>query len=153
MFGRDPKPNTTFDILIGRTAHVRGDIDFAGGLHLDGRVSGSVRAEGAGDSTLSVSETGCIDGSAAATHVILNGTVRGGITASGRVILGPRSKVHGDVAYGVIETALGAEILGRLVPAGATVSRESPPAEVEVEVEVGAEAAGSPGSPPAEAEA
>lgn len=117
MFGRDSKRPTAVDILIGKSARIRGDIDFAGGLHLDGRVAGHVRAEGDSHSTLSVSETGWIEGSAEAAEVILNGTVRGDIRATGRVALGPRAKVHGDVHYGVIETALGAEILGRLVPA------------------------------------
>jgi cytoskeletal protein CcmA (bactofilin family) len=116
MFGRDSMRPVAVDILIGKTARIRGDIDFAGGLHLDGRVAGHVRADPDSASTLSVSETGWIEGSAQAADVILNGTVRGDILASGRVALGPRAKVHGDVHYGSIETALGAEILGRLVP-------------------------------------
>src|SRR5215469_13582764 len=116
MFGRDSKHPVAVDILIGKTARIRGDIDFAGGLHLDGRVAGHVRADPDSASTLSVSETGWIEGSAQAANVLLNGTVRGDILASGRVALGPRAKVHGDVHYGVIEPALGAEILGRLVP-------------------------------------
>lgn len=117
MFSRESKRANAVDILIGKTATIRGDIDFAGGLHLDGRVAGHVRADPDPGSTISVSETGWIEGSAQAADVILNGTVRGDIVASGRVVLGPRAKVHGDVHYGVIETALGAEILGRLVPA------------------------------------
>jgi|GEM_PF-1983963 len=114
MFGRDSKRQV--DILIGKTARIRGDIDFSGGLHLDGRVAGHVRADRDADSTLSISERGWIEGSAEATNVILNGTVRGDIRATGHVALGRRAKVYGDVYYGVIETALGAEILGRLVP-------------------------------------
>jgi cytoskeletal protein CcmA (bactofilin family) len=116
MFGRGSKPNTPIDILIGKSARIRGDIDFSGGLHLDGRVMGSVRAVGARDSMLSVSEDGCIEGCVEAVDVVLNGTVRGDIRASERVVLGPRSRVQGDVYYGVIEAALGAEIQGRLVP-------------------------------------
>lgn len=116
MFGRGSKPNTPIDILIGKSARIRGDVDFAGGLHLDGRVMGSVRAGGTRDSMLSVSEDGCIEGSVEAADVVLNGTVKGDIRASERVVLGPRSRVQGDVYYGVIEAALGAEIQGRLVP-------------------------------------
>ncbi|HTW38019.1 MAG TPA: polymer-forming cytoskeletal protein [Steroidobacteraceae bacterium] len=116
MFGRGSKPPTTIDILIGRTARIRGDVDFAGGLHLDGRVAGNVRAEGEAASMLSVSEEGCIEGSVEAAHVVLNGSVRGDIYALERLVLGPRSKVQGDVYYRVIEAALGAEIQGRLVP-------------------------------------
>lgn len=127
MFGRDSKRSSTVDILIGKTARIRGDIDFAGGLHLDGRVVGHVRADSGAASTLSISETGCIEGSVEASNVILNGTVTGDIRASGRVVLGPRSKVHGDVYYGVIESALGAEILGRLVPAEGAACGEALP--------------------------
>jgi len=116
MFGRGTKANNPIDILIGKSARIRGDVDFSGGLHLDGRVTGSVRANGAPESMLSVSEEGCIEGSVEAAAVVLNGTVTGDIRASERVVLGPRSRVQGDVYYGVIEAALGAEIQGRLVP-------------------------------------
>ncbi len=126
MLGRDSKRTARVDILIGKSARIHGDIDFAGGLHLDGHVTGSVRADGEpAGSTLSVSESGSIEGSVEVANVVLNGTVKGDIHATGRVVLGPSSKVQGDVHYGVIETAAGAEILGRLVPAAA---REGDPA-------------------------
>ena len=149
MFGRDSKHPVAVDILIGKTARIRGDIDFAGGLHLDGRVAGHVRADPDSASTLSVSETGWIEGSAQAANVLLNGTVRGDILASGRVALGPRAKVHGDVHYGVIETALGAEILGRLVPMAERRSsardagkEDAPAAECDAALEVAARLGG-----------
>jgi len=116
MFGRDSRRTSRFDILIGKSARIQGDIDYSGGLHLDGRVAGNVRAEGEGSSTLSVSETGWIEGSVMVPNVLLDGTVRGDIHARERLVLGPNAKVQGDVYYGVIETSLGAEILGRLVP-------------------------------------
>jgi len=115
MFGRDAK-NSRIDILIGKTAAIQGDIDFSGGLHLDGRVTGHVRAQGASGSTLSVSEGGCIEGSVEVPNVMLNGTVKGDIRASERVVLGASAKVQGNVYYGVIESAIGAEIAGKLVP-------------------------------------
>jgi cytoskeletal protein CcmA (bactofilin family) len=115
MFGRDPK-SSRIDILIGKTAQIRGDIDFTGGLHLDGSVSGHVRAAGAPGSTLSVSETGCVEGSVDVPNVVLNGTVRGDIRAEERVVLGSSAKVQGNVYYGVIETQIGAQIAGKLVP-------------------------------------
>jgi len=129
MFTRGSKPNTPIDILIGKSARIRGDVDFSGGLHLDGRVTGSVRADGTPDSMLSVSEEGCIEGSVEAAHVVLNGAVKGDIRASERIVLGPRSRVQGDVYYGVIEAALGAEIQGRLVPLR---GEDAPVAEADV---------------------
>ena len=124
MCGREPKPSSRVDILIGKTARIRGDIDFAGGLHLDGRVTGSVRADGAAGSTLSVSEGACIEGSVEVANVVLNGTVKGDIRAARHVVLGPSAKVQGNVYYGSIESASGAEILGKLVPANEPPSSE-----------------------------
>jgi cytoskeletal protein CcmA (bactofilin family) len=103
--------------VIGKSTHVQGDVEFSGGLHLDGRISGNVRANPGSNSTLSVSEYGRIDGAVEAANVILDGTVAGPIRASGRVVMGCSARVLGDVHYGVIEMALGAEIIGRLVPA------------------------------------
>ena len=116
MFQRDPKPTNRIDILIGKSACIQGDIDFAGGLHLDGRVAGNVRADGQPSSALSVSDAGCIEGSVDVPNVSLDGTVKGDIRASGRVVLGASANVEGDVHYGSIETAFGAQIRGRLVP-------------------------------------
>lgn len=128
MFGRDSRRNSRIDILIGKTARIQGDIDFSGGLHLDGRVAGNVRAEGDGHSSLSVSDGGCIEGSVVVPHVLLDGTVRGDIRARERLVLGANAKVQGDVYYGVIETSLGAQILGRLVPlAGEAVAKAAEP--------------------------
>ena len=116
MFGRDSKPSARIDTLIGKAASVQGDVEFAGGLHLDGRVAGNVRAEGDATATLSVSEHGSIDGSVEAANVVLNGSVRGDIHASTRLVLGATARVYGNVHYGVIEMTLGAEIKGKLVP-------------------------------------
>lgn len=116
MFGRESKSNGRIDTLVGRTAKVDGDLDFTGGLHLDGRVAGNVRADNDPTATLSVSETGSIEGSVEVPTVMLNGVVRGDIMARDRVVLGATARVEGNVQYGVIEMTLGAEIKGKLVP-------------------------------------
>ncbi len=117
MFKRRDKTQGRIDTLIGRSASIQGDIEFAGGLHVDGRVAGSVCASG--DGALSVSEHGVIEGSVAAPYVVLNGRVNGDIFGAERVVLGSKARVRGNVQYGVIEMALGAEISGKLVPLGA----------------------------------
>jgi cytoskeletal protein CcmA (bactofilin family) len=117
MFKRRDKDTLgRIDTLIGRSASVQGDIEFAGGLHIDGRITGSVRATHGSSSSLSVSEHGVIEGSVEAQNVVLNGRVNGDIVGSERVVLGGKARVRGNVHYGVIEMALGAEISGKLVP-------------------------------------
>jgi cytoskeletal protein CcmA (bactofilin family) len=120
MFNRSDKQAANIDTLIGRSASVQGDIEFSGGLHIDGRVAGNVRVAAGGKASLSVSEHGLIEGSVEAPQVVLNGTVNGDIFAAERVVLGARARVRGNVSYGVIEMALGAEITGRLIPSGPT---------------------------------
>ena len=117
MFNRDSRP-PKIDTLIGKAAHVHGDVDFQGGLHLDGRIDGAVRSGDAPESSLSVSESGSIDGAVQVPNVVLNGTVRGDIHARERVVLGATARVEGDVYYGVIEMTLGAQIVGKLVRLG-----------------------------------
>jgi cytoskeletal protein CcmA (bactofilin family) len=117
MFKRREKDTLgRIDTLIGRTASVQGDVEFAGGLHIDGRITGSVRATAGLAASLSVSEHGVIEGSVEAPQVVLNGRVNGDIVGRDRVVLGGKARVRGNVHYGVIEMALGAEISGKLVP-------------------------------------
>jgi cytoskeletal protein CcmA (bactofilin family) len=114
MFSRDSRP-PHIDTLIGKGVRVEGDIDFLGGMHLDGAVAGNVRSNATPGSTLSVSETGSIEGSVEVPNVILQGQVRGDIHAAERVVLGATARVEGDVYYGIIEMTLGAQISGKLV--------------------------------------
>src|ERR1700745_933184 len=113
MFTRDTKP-ARIDTLIGKEAHVHGDIEFAGGLHLDGSIVGNVRSDRAPTATLSVSPGGSREGSVDVPNVRLDGTVKGDIHAPGRVILGATARVEGNLYYGVIEMTLGAQIMGKL---------------------------------------
>jgi cytoskeletal protein CcmA (bactofilin family) len=108
------KREARIDTLIGKAARVHGDMEFAGGLHLDGTIEGNLRADPVEGSSLSVSETGSIDGNVEADSVMLNGAVRGDIIARGRVVLGATAQVQGNVYYGVIEMTLGAQIIGKV---------------------------------------
>lgn len=117
MFNRRDKESVgRIDTLIGSSARVQGDVEFTGGLHVDGRITGSVRVSAGAEGSLSVSEHGVIEGSVEAPQVVLNGRVNGDIFGRERVVLGGKARVCGNVHYGVIEMALGAEISGKLVP-------------------------------------
>jgi cytoskeletal protein CcmA (bactofilin family) len=126
MFKRKPNNNASVDTLIGPKTRINGDVEFAGGFHLDGYINGNVTCDGAADAFLSVSEQGCIEGSVYAPNVLLNGTVKGNIDAADRVELGAKAKVLGNVAYTFIETAVGAQISGKLIHRAAASAHKAP---------------------------
>jgi cytoskeletal protein CcmA (bactofilin family) len=126
VFNRELRP-PRIDTLIGKPARVYGDLEFSGGLHLDGTITGNVRAAPGSDSTLSVSDTGSIEGTVEVSNVILGGTVKGDIQAEGRLFLDATARVEGNVYYGVIEMTLGAQIMGKLM----RISVQSPAAPEE----------------------
>jgi cytoskeletal protein CcmA (bactofilin family) len=115
MFKQKQSKNANVDTLIGAKTRINGDIEFNGGLHLDGYINGNVKGDSSGGTFLSVSEHGCIEGSVIAPNVILNGIVKGDIEASDRVELGSKARVLGNVVYTIIETAVGAQINGKLI--------------------------------------
>jgi cytoskeletal protein CcmA (bactofilin family) len=116
MFGRRKQTSMRIDTLLGRTATLNGDLDFSGGLHLDGRVNGNVRSTAPDGGALSVSESGFIEGAVQVTNIVMNGTVNGDMHAGERLVLGEKARVNGNVYYGVIEMAPGAVITGKLIP-------------------------------------
>jgi cytoskeletal protein CcmA (bactofilin family) len=118
MFKQKPTKNAEIDTLIGAKTRINGDVEFSGGLRVDGYINGNVKCESGADSTLSVSEEGCIEGSVIVPNIVLNGVVKGDIEASDRVELGPRARVMGSVHYTTIETAVGAQINGKLIHRG-----------------------------------
>ncbi len=116
MFGRRKQTSTRIDTLLGRTANLNGDLEFSGGLHLDGRVNGNVRSNAEDGGALSVSESGFIEGRVEVTNIVMNGTVNGDMCARERLVLGGKARINGNVFYGVIEMAPGAVITGKLIP-------------------------------------
>jgi cytoskeletal protein CcmA (bactofilin family) len=110
------------DTLIGRQTEVLGDVRFAGGLHVDGKIKGSVTTLGADKgATLSVSESGTIEGDVRVPTMILNGTVIGDVRATERLSLAAKARVSGNVHYKVLQMEPGAMINGQLLYEGSDV--------------------------------
>ena len=115
MFGRKDAMNAAVDTLVGENTKINGDVKFSGRCHIDGDVKGNVSADSDSNSALSVSEDGNIEGGVSVPFVVLHGIVRGDVSASQRVELGPTARVIGNVYYNLIEMKVGAEINGKLV--------------------------------------
>lgn len=130
MLGFDNKkggsrPSLAVDTLIGGKVTLRGDLMFAGGLHIDGTVIGTINAEPGADAVLVVSEHGRVEGEIRAPHVVINGTIKGDIHASAKVELAAHARIEGDIHYRLLEMAAGAEVNGRIVhaePAAAPIA-------------------------------
>lgn len=116
MFGRkSSKPQNRIDCLIGAGTTIEGNVTFAGGLRVDGKVRGDVVAADGSAGTLVLSEDARIEGEIHVSHAVINGTVVGPVHAREYIELQPKANVTGDVHYKTLEIQLGAIVQGRLV--------------------------------------
>ncbi len=107
-------PQKRIDSLIGEGTVVHGDINFTGGLRIDGEVRGNVLSASSEPSTLVISEQARVDGEIRVSHVVVNGTVNGPVEANDYLELQAKAKVVGDVTYKTLEMHVGAVVQGRL---------------------------------------
>lgn len=116
MFGKKhSKPQSQIDTLIGANAIIGGDINFSGGLRVDGHVNGNVIATPGKPSTLVLSEHAQVNGEVSVTHLVTNGTINGPVSTSEYLELQGKAKVTGDIHYKTMQIQLGAIIEGRLI--------------------------------------
>ncbi|HXZ92290.1 MAG TPA: polymer-forming cytoskeletal protein [Burkholderiales bacterium] len=121
MFNKTSKPQSRIDSLVGATTRIEGNLFFSGGLRVDGVIRGNVSALPDQPATLVVSEHARIDGDVQASHIVVNGTINGGVSASESLELQAGSRIKGDVHYKSIEMQQGAVVEGRLMHQGAEV--------------------------------
>lgn len=119
MFGSNKTKVKTasghFDTLISGKTAVEGDVHFSGGLHIDGRIKGTVRSEEGSEAVLRISEVGEVEGDVYAPHIVINGTVHGNVYASEHLELASKAAIHGNVYYNLIQMAMGASVNGNLL--------------------------------------
>jgi cytoskeletal protein CcmA (bactofilin family) len=109
------KPQTQIDSLIGAGTTIEGNLNFSGGLRIDGQVNGNVVAAQGKPSTLVLSEHARVNGEVNVTHLVINGSISGPVFASDYMELQSKANVNGDVHYATLEIQLGAIVDGRLI--------------------------------------
>ena len=118
MFGNDKRNGKTavaaITTLIAEGTIIRGDVEFSGGLHLDGMIEGAISADGE-DAVLTLSDKGRVNGEIRASNAVINGSVRGDIVVAERLELAANARIEGNVYYKVLEMAAGAQINGKMV--------------------------------------
>jgi cytoskeletal protein CcmA (bactofilin family) len=102
--------------LIGEGMQLRGELRFTDGLRIDGEVFGDVLANPDATSMLVITENARVHGRVVASHVIINGEVRGPVSSDVLLELQPRARITGDVRYELLEMHQGAMIDGELRP-------------------------------------
>ena len=113
---RKPRPpQKRIDSLIGAGTVVQGNVVFAGGLRIDGAVDGKVATADNAQGTLVISEHARIDGEVKVSHIVINGSVSGPVTANDYLELQAKARVNGDVLYRALEMHVGAIVQGKLM--------------------------------------
>ncbi|MEO8675853.1 MAG: polymer-forming cytoskeletal protein [Casimicrobiaceae bacterium] len=107
-------PQKRIDSLIGAGTIVEGNVNFKGGLRIDGVVHGNVVSTDGEPGTLVISEQARVDGEIRVSHIVINGTVNGPVAADDYLELQVHSRVTGDVTYKTLEMHVGAVVEGRL---------------------------------------
>ena len=122
MFKNTAKPSRdgqAVDTLIGPQVTIRGDLEFSGGLYVEGRIVGRVTATEGERAVLVLGEQGSIEGEVRAPIVMIDGRLDGDVHATDRVELAAKARVTGNVHYRTVEMHAGAQLTGRLVHADA----------------------------------
>jgi len=81
------------ETLVGFGSQVRGDLEVNGSVHIAGRVEGSVTATG----FVTVAETGVVKGGIEGEHAVIHGRVGGDVVVKGKVLLGSKARLKGDI--------------------------------------------------------
>lgn len=116
MFGSKKIKSSKIDTLVGQGVEVKGDINFQGGLHLDGIVKGNVTtADNAEGTVLVISDRGRVEGDVYVAYAVINGEVVGNVYASEKLELSAKARISGNVEYNLLEMASGAEINGQML--------------------------------------
>lgn len=118
MWGKSkqkPVANIHFDTLIAESTLLRGNVEFSGGLHIDGVIKGNIQAIEEKSAVVRLSEAARVEGDVIAPHVIINGQVHGDVYASEHLELAENASITGNVYYNLIEMVMGAEVNGSLV--------------------------------------
>src|SRR5215813_11754286 len=107
MFRKQPsKPQNRIDSLIGVGTKIEGNVNFTGGLRVDGEVVGNVTAISDEPSTLVLSEKARIEGEISVSHLLVNGWIFGPVYLSEFLELQSHSLVKQDVHYNSLEIHL-----------------------------------------------
>ncbi len=98
---------------------VAGRLVFTEPASIEGRFRGEVRSS----DLVVIAETGVIEGKVFAPRLLVMGELRGDIAGAERVVLGPGSRVYGNIEVRSLTICEGAYFDGGVRMSGSTVAR------------------------------
>ncbi len=125
LFGVRSRRRSSGLTVVDARLTIRGDMDTAGTVRVDGRVEGLAHRVG----TLVVGPTGAVIGNVEAAEVIVAGSVTGNVQATGRIEIEPGATVCGDVQAAALVMREGAALNGQVLIEAATETPEEVPSE------------------------
>lgn len=115
LMGNGNLPAMDMKGVIPAETVVRGDMEFSGGLWVDGNIHGHLHGREAGSSTVVINHQGSVHGNITADHLVVYGQVSGNIQAGKTLHIGSSAKITGgDIRYRQLSIAEGAVIDGQL---------------------------------------
>ncbi|MEC8012382.1 MAG: polymer-forming cytoskeletal protein [Pseudomonadota bacterium] len=114
IWNKEKHDSERIDTLVAQDVVIKGDLEFSGGIQIDGRVIGSIK--GLGDkSVVRITSKGHVEGNIYAPIIVINGRVTGSVYSHSLLELDADAHIDGDVHYQLMEMTMGAEINGRMV--------------------------------------
>ena len=94
--------------ILGKGSAFDGKLTFEGAVRIDGEFSGEIRTQG----TLIVGETAEVKAQINAARIVIEGVVRGDITASEAIEIHAPARVYGNLATPALEIQRGSVFEG-----------------------------------------
>lgn len=79
--------------FIGKGTVIEGNVKTESSLRIDGRIKGSLYCK----NTLTVGESGVIEGDVEATNAIIGGRIKGKVIVQEKLVLEAKSSLHGEL--------------------------------------------------------
>lgn len=122
MFGSRRKTHlievSKLSSLIAEDVEIRGDLNFAAGLRVDGFLNGTLigkPGEGKAHSLLVLSDKGRIEGSIQCYDAVINGSIKGDLEVEHFLELQPNARISGTIRYCQLQMDVGAVVDGQLI--------------------------------------
>ena len=96
---------------IGQSIRIKGEITAREPFLVTGHIEGTIEVDG---HTLTIAEGANVAATATADTVVIQGTVKGAMSAASRIVVQPSAKIEGEFSAPSINIVDGATVQGRI---------------------------------------